>query len=170
MRRDIIGQRFGRLIARELVGKRGRSVLWRCECECGRFVDVVRGNLMSGNTRSCGCMIVKRTIERSTTHGDSSRSNRSPEYVAWSSMIQRCACSKNALTWKNYGGRGIRVCSRWRESFANFLADVGRRPSAKHSLDRIDVNGNYEPGNVRWATRSQQQRNKRSTESHFATR
>ena len=93
-------------------------------------------------------------------HGHATDDGRTAEYEAWHSMIQRCTNPKNP-GWKNYGGRGIKVCSRWLD-FVNFLADVGRKPSPKHSLDRFPNNdGNYEPGNVRWATKSQQQSNQR---------
>jgi hypothetical protein len=92
-------------------------------------------------------------------HGDT-RHGRTPEYYAWVSMIRRCHAPR-ARNYRLYGARGITVCQRWRESFPTFLGDVGRKPSPDLSLDRIDNNGNYEPGNVRWATRSEQQRNKR---------
>lgn len=157
---DITGQPFGRLTVREFVGRRSGSSVWRCECECGGIVDVRRSNLISGNTRSCGCMIVKRTVERSTVHGEASRGGKSPEYKTWVGIIKRCTDPK-AKGWPNYGGRGIHICDEWRHSYAAFLADVGRKPSPRHSIDRIDNDGNYEPGNVRWATRSEQNSNQR---------
>lgn len=95
-----------------------------------------------------------------TANGDAARGRVAPEYHAWKGMIKRCTNKKNR-GWPNYGGRGITVCERWRESYLTFLADVGRRPSSKHSLDRIANDGNYEPGNVRWATRKQQINNRR---------
>lgn len=105
-------------------------------------------------------MIVKRTVERSTVHGEASRGGKSPEYKTWVGIIKRCTDPK-AKGWPNYGGRGIHICDEWRHSYAAFLADVGRKPSPRHSIDRIDNDGNYEPGNVRWATRSEQNSNQR---------
>lgn len=107
-------------------------------------------------------MAANRTQPGRTTHGMS----YTPEHVAWLSMRSRCYRTTDRR-YKDYGGRGIRVCGRWLESFQNFFADVGLRPSPKHSIDRIDVNGNYEPGNVRWATAEEQQRNR--TDSRLLT-
>lgn len=151
------GQRFGRLsIVREgprtAAGKRS----WVCRCECGNEVTIQQSNLTTGNTTSCGCYRVETTVERVRTHGQS----QSPEYHAWVNMRARCFNPKSGF-YPSYGGRGITVCDRWRDSFETFLADVGPRPSGDHSLDRIDVDGDYEPGNVRWATKEGQAQNKR---------
>jgi hypothetical protein len=97
--------------------------------------------------------------EQNTTHGHAA-SGRTPEYNAWVSLNQRCKNPKNPR-WKDYGGRGVTVCARWRDSFEAFLADMGPRPSSEHSIDRINNDGNYEPGNVRWATRAEQYANRR---------
>ena len=94
-------------------------------------------------------------------HGHNTREGQTPEYTAWCGMIGRCYNSNNRK-FKDYGGRGISVCDRWRDSFISFLEDMGEKPSASHSLDRIDNNGNYEPGNCRWATVKEQSRNKRN--------
>jgi hypothetical protein len=126
---------------------RGRHRVALCRCDCGVTKEVSADAIRAGRQRSCGCA---RTV-----HGMSG----TPEYRTWANLIDRCTnpCSKS---YDRYGGRGIRVCDRWRASFEAFLADVGPRPSAKHSIDRYpDNDGHYEPGNVRWATRTEQQRN-----------
>lgn len=150
------GQAFGRLTVIERSGSfgcgKGRGqAIWRCSCECGGEVSVRRDHLVSGNTRSCGCLM----------HGISNTA----EYQSWAHMRRRCGNPRNN-SFHNYGGRGITVCERW-QVFENFLADMGARPSALHSIDRIDVNGNYEPGNCRWATAVEQNSNTRR--SHFIT-
>jgi hypothetical protein len=155
-RDQLTGRNFGKLSVLSFHSSRGRHCYWTCRCECGRELTVAGDNLMSGNSRSCGC---SRFHPRS--HGNAPKSGATAEYKTWAWMIQRCTNPKNKR-WKHYGGRGIGVCTRWRNSFAAFLEDVGRRPSSDHSIDRYpDMNGNYEPGNVRWATRSEQARNTR---------
>jgi hypothetical protein len=152
---DLTGQRFGRLVATH----REDGVVpvrWCCTCDCGETTTVVTANLIGGSkTKSCGCLARDTTVARSRTHGMS----RTPTYNAWRGILARCY-SPGFIGWARYGGRGIAVCDRWRENFAAFLADMGPRPSPRHSIDRIDVNGNYEPGNCRWATMTTQQRNR----------
>jgi len=144
---DLAGMVFGRLTAREFVGvNTHRDAVWRCHCSCGREVLVVGANLQSGNSASCGCV---------RQHGHSGTLT----HTSWSSMLARCR-NKRHGSYADYGGRGIKVCARW-HSFPNFLEDMGERPSRAYSLDRIDVNGNYEPGNCRWATDKVQQSNRR---------
>lgn len=159
---NIIGQRFGKLTVLERLKTKG-YFSYKCLCDCGNFVTVKRtGSLRSGNTKSCGCFKDELTLKRSTKHGHRTAIKTTSEYHAWVHIKQRCYNQKNNH-FHCYGGRGITVCDRWLESFDNFLSDMGVKPSEKHSLDRYpDMNGNYEPGNCRWATDEQQARNKRN--------
>lgn len=163
---DYTGQRKGRgtvitSIGTTLVGKRGlRQTLWLLKCDCGNEYTTTTGALTSENTSSCGCLKADLDRVRMTTHGMSYE----PEYYIWRNMIDRCT-NPNSQCWKDYGGRGIQVCDRWMgdNGFLNFYADVGPRPSKAYSIDRYpNNNGNYEPGNVRWATYRQQNRNTRT--------
>lgn len=149
---DMTGQRFSRLVVvRQSPLWRHGCAQWECLCDCGERVTVNGHTLRNGNTRSCGCLM--------RTHGESGP-DRSPEYATWKGIKRRCSAPR-CKDYKDYGGRGIRVCDRWLNSFENFLADMGRKPSPKHSIDRADNDGNYEPGNCRWATPSEQSKNRR---------
>ncbi len=152
------GQRFGRLIAVRADATSSRRK-WLCRCDCGNEVLVNTTELTAGKTRSCGCLRREQTAKANvsrTSHGLS----RTPTYYVWRSMLQRCTNPK-VLNWDDYGGRGIKVCQRWM-TFENFLADMGERPSPKHSIDRYPNNdGNYERTNCRWATPKQQAANRR---------
>lgn len=161
--KDVTGQRFGRLTAVAYFGVKGRTAkhAWRCECDCGRDVVVVGESLRSGNTTSCGCK--KGAI---ATHGGTAGGTWSAEYTVWHSMLRRCR-RPSCREFSRYGGRGITVCSRWigPGGFDAFLSDMGHRPSPTHSLDRKNNDGNYEPGNCRWATRSEQANNRSTTKT-----
>lgn len=132
-----------------------------CICECGTKVKTQLGSILNGRTNSCGCysreIASNRLYNKNIKHG----MYGTPEYNCWISLRKRCLNEKHA-SYPDYGGRGIKICDRWLESFQNFLDDMGTKPSAKHSIDRINVNGNYEPLNCKWATRTEQSRNVRN--------
>lgn len=155
---DWTGRRFGMWTVLALHSRTVRGCKkWLCQCDCGKVKPVHSTSLPNGASRSCGCDRDVKTIIRSTKHGAASRLNKSPEYSSWREMMDRCF-NLNEPCYEHYGGRGITVCERWRIA-ANFLADMPPRPM-HHSIGRIDNNGNYEPGNVRWETDLQQARNK----------
>lgn len=156
---DLSGKKFGRwTVLNEAINKHSSGrVAWTCICDCGVQRDVRSDYLYNNRSLSCGCLKDENTSIRNTTHGMS----KTKEYGIWQTMINRCT-DPNVEGYPNYGGRGIKVCDRWLESFENFISDVGFRPSVKHSADRFpDINGNYEPNNFRWATRAEQQRGQR---------
>jgi hypothetical protein len=155
------GTRFAKLV---VVAYHSRNHLGRdsyeCRCDCGKTKIVLAASLRSGNTKSCGCLQPETVSRTAATHGMSRPGHRAPEYSIWAAMKARCY-NPNTEHYKDYGGRGIIVCQEWRESFETFIQDIGKRPSAKHSIERIDHNGNYEPSNVKWATTTEQTRNTR---------
>lgn len=166
-RRNLTGQRFGNLVAIEAAGaaqnQGGRLyTMWRCRCDCGGETIARVSSLTGGNTKSCGCR--PRGGSR-RVHGESAGPKPTAEYQCWLGILRRCNDASRP-DYPNYGGRGIRVCTRW-QKFENFLADMGQRPDRDHSIDRINLNGNYEPSNCRWASRKEQNRNSRR--NHMVT-
>ena len=162
---DLTGQRFERLLVLERGenNARGHS-RWVCRCDCGRTKLVWATDLRGGRSRSCGCLRVELVRASYTTHGHTWAGGETAEYRAWAHMRDRCY-NPRRKDYRHYGGRGITVCPRWRESFQAFFDDMGPKPSPDLTLDRKDNDGNYEPGNVRWATRSQQNSNQRKRET-----
>lgn len=156
--RDKTGQRFGRLLVLRMKRRDGET--WAvCRCDCGKR-KVTRTSALGRTVFSCGCLRSDYRRAQWLKHGESNNGGAdTPEYRAWAAMKRRCVSLDKRHV---YADRGIKVCARWAASFQAFLADVGRRPSPDHSIDRFpDNDGNYEPGNVRWATRSQQAKNRR---------
>jgi hypothetical protein len=151
-------KKFGRLlvVARALNDKHARS-RWHCICDCGVTMITLGSSLRNAHTKSCGCLQREIMIDRATH-----RKTKSPEYHAWDSMKRRCLNPQHP-SFKNYGGRGIRVCKRWLNSFENFYKDMGQRPNPLMSLERKRNNSHYTPSNCKWATRKEQQNNRRNT-------
>lgn len=151
---DLVGRTFGRLTVTRLLEKTRKGARWLCLCQCGATHSVYAGHLHNGSTQSCGCLRREVTSARYRKHGEGLAGRRTPEYQAWAGMLDRCR--PGGVYYPR-----IPVCDQWQD-YSTFLADMGRRPSPKHSIDRIDNDKGYEPGNCRWATIDVQSRNKRN--------
>jgi hypothetical protein len=156
--KDLTGNRYGRLLAnKRMEMSPNAGYFWNCSCDCGGIVKVTIGNLNSGHTKSCGCLIVDVMKEIKTTHG----MTRTREYKSWIKVRERCLDEKD-IEYKNYGAIGITIQDSWKNDFSAFLSYIGKHPdyNTKYTIDRIDNNKGYEEGNVRWADKYQQARNK----------
>ena len=157
---NLLGQRFGRLtvIAESSERSAGRGMRWVCKCDCGTIKTIDAAALRRGATVSCGCYNLEY-LRNNIKHGYNRHEKKDPTYTSWEKMLERCYRPTGA-GYDRYGGRGITVCERWHD-FKNFLEDMGERPGKEYTLDRIDSNGNYEPGNCRWADWETQNNNTR---------
>lgn len=151
---NICGERYGRLVAIKRVSSRKQSTFWLFKCDCGAQKEISLTSVRRGHSKSCGCLNID-SLQGRAVHGMRKLSS----YTVWQSMKERCY-NKNYKSYMHYGGRGISVCDRWRNSFVNFFEDMGDRPNDK-SLDRIDNDGNYEPSNCRWTSKKVQRQNQR---------
>ena len=149
---NLSGQRFGRLVALEVIGRQARAAVWKCRCDCGTYTNVVAASLKRAHTSSCGCLHREKSAAVNTVHGDWG----SGSYQSWHGMMQRCT-NPNNKKYSRYGGRGITVCDRWKD-YSAFLEDMGPRPE-KLTIERLDNSKGYSKSNCKWATKAEQNRN-----------
>jgi len=149
-------KKFGML---KIVQRNKKRVI--CLCDCGVEKDFDYANVISGRTKSCGCNRIKSMSDKKIVHGENKRSGRTKEHIIWHGIVGRCV-NKGNTSFPRYGGRGIKVCKRWR-TYKNFLADMGRCPSKDHSIDRINNDGDYKSSNCRWVSRTENMGNRRNT-------
>lgn len=165
---DLSGQRFGRLVVLGWAGYSKPNAVWVCKCDCGGENLVPSGNLVAGRTRSCGCLNLENLSKSGSADFCARDTKKHPEYKVWGQMIRRCH-NPQTRRFEDYGGRGITVCNRWRHGedgqhgFACFMADMGSRPSPKHTIDRVNNDLGYSPQNCEWRSRTDQTRNRRNT-------